>query len=119
MTSRRDLIKLVSAAPLALAACRSEDAAPTAGAGPDAGVAAPASPWPTYDKLMKTNADLRAALAKVKLTNGDAPDTLPRVVAMEAGPAGAAPAASAAGASAPGASVPPVGREPADAGSAK
>jgi hypothetical protein len=27
--------------------------------------------------MMKTNADLRAALAKVKLANGDGPDTLP------------------------------------------
>jgi hypothetical protein len=70
-SSRRDLLHL-AAASAALAACQ-RAAAPGAA---DAG-AASASPWPTFEKQLQSSQEARAALAKVKVANGDAPDLMP------------------------------------------
>jgi hypothetical protein len=71
MKTRRDLLKLAAAGSVA-AACKAAPAQPA----PDAHVAA--APWPDEAKLLKNNADARAALAKVALRNEDAPDLLPQ-----------------------------------------
>ena len=62
--------ELLSAAVLAAAAARAQDA----------GVAVAAAPgkWPGEEKLGKAKRDISRAMAKVRLANEDAPDLLPR-----------------------------------------
>lgn len=74
MTTRRQLVRLLAAAPLV---SRAVSAAPDA---PDAAAAAPpdAGPYPTAEKLASTNRELLATLGRVRLANGDGPDLLPR-----------------------------------------
>jgi hypothetical protein len=83
--SRRDSLRLLAAALVAPALLPAEVRAQDAGASANAATgAAPApesaqaaSPWPTTEKLQKTNEENVAALKKVALANGDAPDLLP------------------------------------------
>jgi hypothetical protein len=81
--SRRDSLRLLAAALVApaflSAEARAQDAGPAAAANatPSPEGAQAASPWPTTEKLQKTNDENVAALKKVKLANGDAPDLLP------------------------------------------
>ena len=83
MPSRRDLLELAAAAgPAALlAACKPAAAPATDPRAP--AIASPplaaSSPWPSFEKLSKANADARDLIAKVPLRNGDAPDGLPHV----------------------------------------
>src|ERR1700686_129064 len=80
--SRRASLRLLAAAlvaPAFLSEARAQDAGPAAAAhaapAPESAQAAPT--WPTTEKLQKTNDENVAALKKVALANGDAPDLLP------------------------------------------
>lgn len=84
--SRRDSLRLLAAAIVGPALLPAEGRAQDGGeaglpkaAPPQDGAPAapPATPWPTTEKLQKTNRDNVAALRKVALANGDAPDLLP------------------------------------------
>ncbi|GAC1347046.1 MAG: hypothetical protein NVSMB23_25690 [Myxococcales bacterium] len=82
--SRRDSLRLLAAALVAPALLpaegRAQDAGPAAAAPaprPQQDAAATPPAWPTTEKLQKTNQENVAALKKVALANGDAPDLLP------------------------------------------
>jgi hypothetical protein len=84
--SRRESLRLFAlalAAPALLSrGGRAQDAGAAAAGVSRQGAAATgggaAGPWPSAEKLQQTNADNVAALKKVALGNGDAPDALPR-----------------------------------------
>jgi hypothetical protein len=87
--SRRDSLRLLAAALVAPALLpgevRAQDAGVSSASAATAPPAAPAlesvqaaaAPWPTTEKLQKTNEENVAALKKVALANGDVPDLLP------------------------------------------
>lgn len=81
-TSRRDSLRLLAAAlaapallPRAVAA--QEAGRADAGAVPEAKAGGEGA-WPSADKLLKANADHAARISRVRLSNGDPPDALPR-----------------------------------------
>lgn len=81
-TSRRDSLRLLAAALAAPAllprAGFAQEAAPPGAGAPAEAKAGPAGAWPSADKLLQANAEHAAQIARVRLSNGDAPDALPR-----------------------------------------
>lgn len=83
-TSRRDSLRLLAAALAAPALFARGAAAQEPGREPPAAAPQPEAapggggPWPSAEKLMKANGEHAAQLARVRLSNADAPDALPR-----------------------------------------